>query len=199
MHERIIGLYEETAAEWDAVRSRGLSAPELPHLDSFATALPAQASVLDIGCGGGDPVARRLMERGLRVTGIDSSPSLIARCRTRFPIGEWHLADMRRLALGRRFDGLLAWHSFFHLSADDQRAMFAVFAAHAAPGAILMFTAGPVAGEAIGEWGGEPLYHASLAPDEYRALLAANGFALLSFTPGEPVARGPSVWVAHRN
>lgn len=37
--------------------------------------------------------------------------------------------------------------------------MFPVFAAHAAPGAVLMFTSGPTAGEAIGEWEGEPLYH----------------------------------------
>jgi hypothetical protein len=105
---------------------------------------------------------------------------------------------MRNLDLGRRFDGLLAWHSFFHLAADDQRAMFPRFAAHAAPGALLMFTSGPVAGVAMGEWEGEPLYHDSLSQEEYRALLAANGFELLSFTAGMPVADGPSVWLARR-
>ena len=42
-------------------------------------------------------------------------------------------ADMRRLALGRRFAGLIAWDSFFHLRPQDQRAMFPIFAAHAAP------------------------------------------------------------------
>ena len=42
--------------------------------------------------------------------------------------------------------------------------MFPRFAAHAQPGAPLMFTSGSEAGEAIGEWQGEPLYHASLEP-----------------------------------
>ena len=118
--------------------------------------------------------------------------------RERMPSEEWLVCDMRTLDLGRRFDGLLAWHSFFHLCPDDQRAMFARFAAHAAPGAILMFTSGPAHGEAIGEWEGEPLYHDSLAQDEYRSLLAANDFEILRFTAGEPIAPGPSVWLARR-
>ncbi len=78
----------------------------------------------------------------------------------------------------------MAWDSFFHLGFDDQRRMFAVFRAHAAPGAPLLFTSGPRHGEAIGRFRGEPLYHASLAPDEYRALLAANGFAVVAETMG---------------
>lgn len=198
MHERIIGLYDDTASAWDETRSRGLSPPEIPHLDAFASALAPEASILDIGCGGAEPVAARLIARGFAVTGVDSSPNLIALARSRFPQMEWQVADMRCLALGRRFDALLAWHSFFHLVADDQRAMFPIFAAHAAPGALLMFTSGTEAGEAIGEWQGEPLYHASLAPDEYRALLAENGFELISYTEGEPPRVGPTVWLARQ-
>jgi hypothetical protein len=37
---------------------------------------------------------------------------------------------MRQLALGRPFDGIVAWDSFFHLGHDDQRRMFAIFADH---------------------------------------------------------------------
>ena len=50
---------------------------------------------------------------------------------------------MRKLALQRKFSGILAWDSFFHLCHDDQRRMFPVFRAHAAPKAALMFTSGP--------------------------------------------------------
>ena len=193
MHERIIGLYEENAAAWDEARGRELQDREW--FDRFIALLPVGGSVLDLGCGSGEPVARHLIESGYRVTGVDSSPSLIALCRKRFPGQQWVVADMRELDLGRRFDGILAWYSFFHLHFDDQRAMFPRFAAHAAPGAALMFTSGPRHGEAIGEWQGEPLYHASLAPEEYRELLGANGFAVESFKPGMPIADGPSVWI----
>lgn len=197
-HDRIIDLYDRTADAWDEARRDGPSPDERPHLEAFAAALPRGAKILDIGCGGGAPVARDLIAAGFDLTGIDSSPALIALCRARFPHGHWQVADMRHLDLGRNFNGLIAWYSFFHLHADDQRAMFPIFARHAAPGAILTFTSGPRAGIAMGEWQGEPLYHDSLAPDEYRALLAANGFEVLSFTAGHPIAAGPSVWLAHR-
>jgi SAM-dependent methyltransferase len=194
MHERIVGLYEENAAAWDEVR--GAELKEREWIDQFLAYVPAGGRLLDLGCGSGRPVAAYLIERGFRVTGVDSSPSLIALCRDRFPEEEWLVGDMRALDLGRRFDGILAWYSFFHLHFDDQQAMFPRFAAHAKPGAPLIFTSGPQHGEAIGEWQGEPLYHASLSPEEYRRLLASTGYDVLSFKPGMPVGEGPSVWIA---
>lgn len=195
-HEAIIDLYDRTAGAWDAAR-QGLTDEERPHIEALADALGAGASVLDVGCGTGVP-AQLLIEGGLAVTGVDASPALIALCRKRHPTAAWQVADMRGLDLGRRFDGLLLWHSFFHLSPDDQRAMFPILSRHAAPGALLMFTSGSDAGVRIGEWEGEPLYHASLAQTEYRALLAANGFAVLRFIDGQDGAAGPTVWLARR-
>ena len=103
---------------------------------------------------------------------------------------------MRTLALGRRFHGILAWDSFFHLPVDDQRAMFPIFRRHAAPDAGLIFTSGPRHGEAIGSYQGEPLYHASLAPDEYRARLDENGFDVVSYDEEAPACGGHTIWVA---
>lgn len=197
MHDRIIGLYEEHAAAWDALRG---PEPRLERawLERFAARLPAGGTVLDIGSGGGRPVAAWLIGRGFSLTGIDSSPSLIALCAKRFPGAVWHVADMRALALGTRFDGLVAWHSLFHLAGDDQRAMFARFAAHAMPGAVLMFTSGWAEGVRIGEWQGEPLYHASLDPEEYRSLLAESDFELLEQGLRDPECGEASVWIATR-
>lgn len=197
MAESIIGLYEKQAAAWDA--QRGSDLPERDWIDRFMTLLPEAGTVLDIGCGSGEPVARYLIERGFRPTGVDSSRSLIALCRERFPMHQWIAADMRRLDLDRRFDGLIAWHSFFHLPPDDQRTMFARFAAHAAPGAPLMFTSGPEAGESIGTWQGAPLYHASLDPEEYETLLAEHGFTLVERRLRDPDCGHISVWLARRS
>ena len=65
-------------------------------------------------------------------------------------------------------------------------------------GGALMFTSGPAFGEAIGELEGEPLYHASLEIDEYRALLAQNGFEVVCHTIEDPDCGGHSVWLAQR-
>ena len=114
-----------------------------------------------------EPIARYLLDVHLQVVGVDSSAAMIGLAEARFPESEWIVADMRQLALGRRFGGILAWDSFFHLRPDDQRAMFARFASHASAGAPLMFTSGTGHGEAIGSYCGDPLYHASLNREEY--------------------------------
>lgn len=191
---RIIPLYDRHAAAWDRLRGKDLG--ERVWLDRFCAALPVGARILDLGCGSGEPIARHLSERGFRVTGVDSSPAMIALCRNRMPTHAWIVADMRSLALAESFDGILAWDSFFHLPRTDQRAMFGIFAAHAAPGATLMFTSGPGDGEAIGTFEGEPLFHASLATDTYRAFLARHGFEVLAHTIEDPHCGGHTVWLA---
>ena len=108
------------------------------------------------------------------------------------------MTDMRKLSLEQRYDGVLAWDSFFHLAPDDQRGMFEIFAAHAAPGSPLMFNTGPRHGEAIGSYHGDPLYHASLDADEYRVLLTANKFEVLDHVVEDRNAGGRTVWLAKR-
>ena len=103
---------------------------------------------------------------------------------------------MRKLALPRKFSGILAWDSFFHLCHDDQRNMFPVFRAHALPQAALMFTSGPAHGEAIGSLAGEPLYHASLDAAEHRSLLDGNGFRVVSHIVEDPDCGGHTIWLA---
>ncbi len=203
----VIDLYERHAAAWAALRGESASI-ETGWLERFRAALPLGGAVLDLGCGSGAPIAAWLIERGYGVTGVDASPTLIDICRARFPAPEWPapewpatewiVADMRQPALTRCFDGMIAWHSFFHLSPDDQRQMFDVFAKLTLSGGALMFTSGDEDNVTIGEFQGEPLYHASLALDEYRALLDRSGFDLINHASGDPGCGGATVWLARR-
>ncbi len=190
----IIDLYERNAQAFDEARGRSLF--ERAWLERFRAAMGADTSVLDIGCGAGEPMARYFVDAGSRVTGVDSAPSLIEIARARFPEHAWTVADMRSLDLGQRFGGILAWDSFFHLRHEDQRLMFPIFRKHAAPEAALMFTSGPSHGEAIGSFQGEALYHASLAPEEYERLLTANGFDVVDHAAEDPNCGGHTVWLA---
>lgn len=192
--KRIVGLYEDHAAAFDEQRGRSLF--EQPWLDRFLGLLPEGGTVLDVGCGMAEPIAGYLIKQGVRVTGVDSSPSLIEMSRERYPDHEWLVADMRALNVGRRFDGLIAWHSMFHLTPAAQRLMFDRFAKHLKPGGLLMFTSGLEHGESIGEWQGEPLYHGSLDPHEYRQLLEENGFALVEHKLNDSDCGGATVWLA---
>lgn len=193
--DRIVDLYERQADHYDADRSRDL-AVEQRWLDRFLALLPLGVSVLDIGCGHGEPIAQHLIEKGFGVLGVDTSAALIARCRERFPDHEWLVADMRTLALGKTFQGLVAWDSFFHLGHDDQRRMFPIFRKHAASGALLLFTSGPAHGESIGSYRGEAVYHASLSPSEYSRLLESNGFSVRAHVAEDPDCGWYTVWLA---
>jgi SAM-dependent methyltransferase len=192
--ERIIDLYDHHAETWDRDRWKNLF--ERPWLDRFRDLLPQRSAILDIGCGAGEPIDRYFVEADHQVTGVDSSPAMIGLCKSRLPDATWLVADMRSLSLARRFDGILAWDSLFHLRQQHQRKMFPIFREHAAPNAVLMFTSGPRAGEAIGTYQGEPLYHASLAPDEYRELLDEHGFEVVSHVAEEAASGGRTVWLA---
>lgn len=195
--EAIIDLYSRHADDWARLRDGPLNADERPHLERFAATLPHAAEVLDLGCGSGRPIAEWLIGRGFRLTGVDASPGLIARCRAAFPAHTWRVGDMRGLNLGRRFDGVLAWFSSFHLTAEAQDAMAAVYARHLRPGGVVMFIGGPRRGVAMGAWMGQPLYHDSLEPSEYRAGLEQAG--LIDIEEARLGADGAArVWTARR-
>jgi SAM-dependent methyltransferase len=197
--ERIVGLYERHAYAWDEKRGRPRSLMEKGWLDRFTALIPAGGPILDIGCGSGKPIAAHLIAQGYAVTGADSSPTMIDMCSDRFPAHRWLVADMRTLALEKRYAGVIAWDSFFHLSPDDQRTMFPIFRAHAQPSAPLLFTSGPRHGDAIGNFEGEPLYHGSLDPEEYRTLLRDNGFTVVDHVAEDPMCGGHTVWLAQRD
>jgi len=192
--EAVIGMYERHAYAWDSARGPVLH--ERPWLGRFTELLPPGGSILDIGCGSGDPIARFLVAQHFGVTGIDSSATLIEIARARFPKASWLVGDMRELALGRPFHGLIAWHSLFHLTTDDQHPMFERFRRHAQSGTMLLFTSGPERSEALSDFEGEPLYHASLDPHEYRELLARNGFEVVAHKERDPECGEATVWLA---
>ncbi len=195
--ERIIDLYQRHALQWNEDRSRSLF--EKAWLDRFLALNPHGASVLDLGCGMGEPIAKYLIGQGCTITGVDTSYTFIDLCKNRFPNQNWLVADMRNVVLTERFQGILAWDSFFHLTHADQRRMFPVFRKYAASGAALLFTSGPSYGEAIGAYQGDPLYHASLDSGEYKTLLQEQGFVVVDHIVEDPTCGYRTVWLAKLN
>lgn len=194
--EDIIDQYERNAARWDVQRPKVLMEKEW--LSSFLQLLGSKPSVLELGPGSGEPIARYLIDHDAHITGLDSSPSMISICRKRFPDHDWHVGDMRNLNLDRTFDGIIAWDSFFHLTATTQRVMFPLFGSHLSAGGALMFTSGHTSGEEIGTLCGEPLYHASLDDAEYAQLLSENQFEVVKHKIEDPSCGFHTVWLAKK-
>ena len=191
----IVDLYDRRSSDWIADRGSILTEADRTWFDRFTARLSPGDTVLDVGCGSGRPMAAALLERGFRVTGVDSSARLVAHAACALPAGRFVQADMRTLDLGETFAGVLAWHSLFHLSPGDQRIALPRLLAHAAPRATILFSSGPREGYVVGSWRAEPLYHGSLGPEAYETRLAAEGFQVESGV----WAMDGSVWLAHRD
>lgn len=187
-------IYDRHAEAYDRDRSRAFF--EARWLTRFGDALPRGGRVLDLGCGAGEPIAAWLIAEGFRLTGADFSEGMLTIARNRWPDGDWRVADMRHLDLHETFNGIVAWNSFFHLTPDEQRDALPRLAAHLEPGGRLLVTIGPEAGEVTGQVGGEQVYHASLSPAEYAALLEAAGLRLTAFLAEDPGCQGHTIMMA---
>lgn len=78
----------------------------------------------------GEPIGKYFIDQGFDLTGIDGSAELINLARIRFPEAQFITQDMRTIDLEEKFDLIIAWNSFFHLSREDQRSMFKIFEDH---------------------------------------------------------------------
>lgn len=194
--ERVYESYEKIVHWFDDARTKTLM--EAEYLNLIVKAMPAGGSVLDLGCGTGEPIAQFFIDKGFKVTGVDGSKKMIKLCKSRFPNEQWIISDMREINLNQQFDVVLAWHSFFHLDPDNQRRMFKIFATHIKPGGILAFTSGEDEGEVWSDNGGQMLYHASLSTKEYEKLLSEHLFQVLLHKVRDPECGEATVWVARK-
>jgi len=192
--ENVYKAYEKIASWMDEHRNRTLF--EKPYLDHVISYLQPGGTVLDLGCGTGEPLGQYFIDAGFQVTGVDGSKKMLEIAKERCPTIKFILSDMRVLDLKERFDGIVAWHSFFHLPPDNQKAMFHIFVSHLKPGGVLLFTSGPEEGEVWSDNGGENLYHASLSPEQYKNLLTQHGFKLIDHKACDPECQGATVWLA---
>jgi len=187
-------VYDKIADWFFENRYTGLL--EKKYLDKLLSSVPANATILDLGCGTGKPIMEYLLEKNLKVTGIDASSKMLEIARRNFPQETFIEQDMRLLDLNKKFDAIIAWDSFFHLPPADQPQMFARFKKYLNLGGILIFTSGTQHGEAWGLNGGENLFHGSLDTTEYQLLLNKHNFKTISHTVEDPECCGATVWVA---
>lgn len=90
--------------------------------DAFAdwlAQLLANGAVLDAGCGHGDPVIARLLERGFQVTGSDLSPVMLARARQQFPQADFWERAITEIATEAAFDGACSFSAMLYLDPID--------------------------------------------------------------------------------
>lgn len=108
----------------------------------WAAQLPNGASVLDLGCGHGEPNIPILMAAGLQISAIDAAPSLLAALTDRFPEIETACESVEASSFfARKFGGVLAVGLLFLLPRDTQLRLIQNVSDALDPGGRFLFSA----------------------------------------------------------
>lgn len=190
--------YDLVAEAWRKARAGGTFA-ERRQVERLVAPLAPGASILDVGCGSGEPIGRFLADGGFAVTGIDLSPRLIEFARRALPGGTFIEGDMRTVRLDRTFDAVVAWDSVFHLPRADHAPVYARFHAWLRPqGRLLVSLGGSGGDDFTSEMLGARFYYSGHEPEHARELLARAGFRIEHWEVDDPTALGHIAVVAVR-
>jgi ubiquinone/menaquinone biosynthesis C-methylase UbiE len=143
--------------------------------------LSPPASVLDLGCGSGVPVARVLSER-YEVTGVDFSAQQLELARQAVPSANFIESDLIALDLpANSFEAIVAFYVLFHLPRAEQVDLLASIWRWLKPGGYFLGTMSKRNEEPYteDEFFGVEMYWTNFALDEYEQFLRDLGFELL--------------------
>ena len=168
-------------------------------LDDLLERLDPGSSVIELGCGAGEPVTRRLSERH-RVTAFDLSTEQVRFARKTAPRATVTVADITTLDLApHTADAVIAFYVFGHLPPRAHRPLLADAVRWLRPGGLLWMNFPITAGESVdSDWLGVPMYFGGIGQAETLAALSGAGLAIERAEPIEELEDGSvarSLWV----
>ena len=161
------------------VAARRLEPPE--SLGVLTERLWEGARVLDLGCGGGVPIAKSMSEQ-FEVTGVDFSSEQIRRARENVPTATFHCCDVLDYIPEHPFDGVTAFYLLFHLPRADQLELIRRLSTWVKPGGLVLatITESEEAPYTEDDFFGTTMYWTNFSRSKYEAVFQDAGFRVLS-------------------
>lgn len=144
--------------------------------------LPFGASVLEIGCGSGDPTTMRLAQR-LKIVGIDISERQIELARRNVPTASFILGDITTSDFSpSSFDAVIGFYSLIHIPRDEQPRLLRSISAWLKPGGLFVASMSVHSDEGDIEenWLGEPMFFSGFDSLTNNRLVQEAGLDILS-------------------
>lgn len=133
-------FYEMQALRYLDDRDRSRVGVEL--IERWARSLPFGTPIVEIACGGGYPITQVLVDSGLAVWAIDTSPTLLRQFRLRFPTIPTQCASaLDSTYFGRTFEAVISIGLLSFLHEDEQLALLDRVSEILEPGGRFLFTA----------------------------------------------------------
>jgi 2-polyprenyl-3-methyl-5-hydroxy-6-metoxy-1,4-benzoquinol methylase len=168
-----IEAYEQYALEF--LQRRDNSRVGVRTVARWACSLQPSSQVLEIGCGGGIPVTETLVDAGLNLWAIDSSPTLVKTFRDRYPdIPVQCVSVLESDFFQKKYDAVLSIGLIFLLNEEDQLKMLHRVSEILRPCGSFLFTAPVETGEWADAVTGQKCF--TLGKDVYLAALKKSGF-----------------------
>lgn len=115
--------YDRVATSY--LRARPHDGEDVALLAEVLHDLPSHSRVLDAGCGSGIPVARRLLEGGHDVVGLDFSSAQLSLARSRLATCQLVQGDLTNLPLSNgSFDAVVSYYAIIHVPREEHEALF---------------------------------------------------------------------------
>lgn len=133
-------FYEMQALRYLDDRDRSRVGVEL--IEHWARSLPFGTPIVEIACGGGYPITQVLVDSGLAIWAIDTSPTLLRQFRLRFPTIPTQCASaLDSTYFGRTFEAVISIGLVSFLHEDQQLALLDRVSEILEPGGRFLFTA----------------------------------------------------------
>jgi cyclopropane fatty-acyl-phospholipid synthase-like methyltransferase len=179
--KRIVAAGYDSIAETYRDWAEADAWPRLEWLALLEAELPDGSAVLELGCGAGVPVTRRLAERH-RVTAVDLSARQIELARANAPDATCVHGDALTVELpAASFDAAVSLYMTGHVPRDEQLELVRRVARWLRPGGLLLMTLTQGASDGVVEadWLGAPMFFAGEEPETSLARVRASGFDVL--------------------
>lgn len=164
--------YDKIAEWWDNYHQD--SEYGLSQLEKAISYCKSTDSALDVGCGSGGRLIRKLEHHGFKVTGMDTSEKMIDLALSHHPLVDFLVADICTWKPHQKFDLIVAWDSIFHLPFSMQVPVLSKLCGMLQKDGILAYTFGDGYGEHQSEWHNQQFYYSTIGINQNLKVIMEN-------------------------
>ncbi|MFW9767303.1 MAG: class I SAM-dependent methyltransferase [Candidatus Thorarchaeota archaeon] len=169
--------YDKIAEEYSRDREDSDNSKEI---QEFIDILPKGASVLDIGCGGGVPILKRMIAEGYDATGIDFSTGMLEVARRNVPEATLIHGDATKTEFDENsFDGIISTYAIIHIHKSLHPMMYTRMYKWLKPGGVMLVCTAHSDWEEIAEFYGVDMAWSHPGPEVSLEMVKNSGFEIL--------------------
>ena len=201
--KRVVEQSYDKVAEEYALLEGETEWPRMKWLWRLLALLEAGSTVLDLGCGSGDPADIEISKEHI-VTGVDISQAQIDLARKNVPAATFIHGDAASIHFPPlSFNAVVSFYAIEHVPQKEHASTLGrIYGWLRSGGYLLISMEAGEANDVMGEWLGVPMFFSYFEPETTRALMEDAGFEILDTGIETQIEQGteiPYLWVlAHK-